>query len=377
MIDANANVSSRAGKDDFTRINVVGTLLECQKEDGTIPDGIVPQVARAYDVKPRTVHGWLKTWRDEGRMTDKRDKDNHRPYKFGQADLEAIYGKAEEEPFWTWKQLGDWFTNEYSEDQKSICNWTLRKACREHGIWKRRAGVTRSWTPLHIANRLNYANERFDWPVASFHSDIYTDEKGVCGNGIIRQYVNRPDNTAHLEKYRVQGSPRTVRVNFYAWISSQGLGNLVFFPGNGNSASIIDAIDIALPEMAEMCVGVAGQKTIYHDRAPIYTSGAVREHLDECETARQDFSFELLPALSPDLNPIENVFGALEKRLQPKLSRFFVQNGRAVNRDELIQLTRDSWEELRGNQNLIPNLYNSLPTRIAQLIENDGRSTTY
>lgn len=74
------------------------------------------------------------------------------------------------------------------------------------------------------------------------------------------------------------------------------------------------------------------------------------------------------PANSPDLNPIENVWGYMTKKI-------YDSNFRPQNRESLVQKIMEQWENL--DQYNFPNLISSMAKRCQLVINNNGYSIKY
>ena len=74
------------------------------------------------------------------------------------------------------------------------------------------------------------------------------------------------------------------------------------------------------------------------------------------------------PARSPDLNPIENLWGILTQNV--------FKNGQQYQSvlELKIEIERQ-WNEI--NDDILKNLINSMPQRIFQVINNSGGATKY
>jgi transposase len=72
------------------------------------------------------------------------------------------------------------------------------------------------------------------------------------------------------------------------------------------------------------------------------------------------------PPNSPDLNPIENLWGILKNS---------GSKHRITSKDELIDVARREWALIP--QQIIQNCYSSMGTRIQQVLERNGRKCDY
>ena len=122
-----------------------------------------------------------------------------------------------------------------------------------------------------------------------------------------------------------------------------------------------DMLEISLVEHAEQLMG---QDFMFQqDNAPIHTARATKKWL-------QDRNIEVLdwPAISPDLNPIENLWGILARKVY--------RNGRQFQTvSELQTRIKEAWNQLPIET--LQSLINSMPSRIFEVISNKGKQTKY
>ena len=99
------------------------------------------------------------------------------------------------------------------------------------------------------------------------------------------------------------------------------------------------------------------------DNAPPHRSLLVKEFKQNSGLRSFDW-----PPNSPDLNPIENVWSLLKKRVRRLLKP-------SDSLDDLERLLKKEWEEL--SQHTIDRLIQSMPSRVRSVIEKCGSNTKY
>jgi len=99
------------------------------------------------------------------------------------------------------------------------------------------------------------------------------------------------------------------------------------------------------------------------DNAPAHTARSTR-------TWKEDNSINVLPwpAQSPDLNPIENLWDELVRRVR-------AHKPRPKNKRELFTVIKNEWENIEIVK--LNNLIDSMPRRVAAVIKNKGNPTKY
>lgn len=101
------------------------------------------------------------------------------------------------------------------------------------------------------------------------------------------------------------------------------------------------------------------------DNCPAHKGKAMMRWLD----TREDFKSKIVfqPPYSNDLNPIECVWGQMKRWLNVRVF---------VAKQELIQAILEAWERIRTERR-VPALLESMPRRIAAVIEAGGGATKY
>lgn len=211
----------------------------------------------------------------------------------------------------------------------------------------------------HCTERLRFARNKMHW-VKEWHKVIFSDEKKFNLDG--------PDGYSYyfhdLRKDEIILSRRrndAGAVMVWGAISYNGPVDLVVIQGRQNSKSYISLLE------NEKCKfrSITGDKNFVfqHDNASIHRAHDVREWFRQHNIDVLDW-----PSLSPDLNIVENVWGWL--------SREVYKNGKQYNnKQELENGIQKCWSKLPIKY--IKNLYNSMPSRIFDLIQKKGKSLNY
>lgn len=148
-----------------------------------------------------------------------------------------------------------------------------------------------------------------------------------------------------------------------AWASFSARGKLqiAFIPGRMNSEVYQEVLDACLVPFLDDYDD--GRLIFMQDNAPIHTSNSTRQWL-----ATRNIPLFQHPARSPDLNPIENVWGILARRV-------YADNKRYGSKDELKEGIKAAWDGLEPE--VLNNLVLSMPNRVFELIQRNGGPIKY
>ena len=141
-------------------------------------------------------------------------------------------------------------------------------------------------------------------------------------------------------------------------MSAAGVGELYFIEGNMNSNRYCEILQQSMiPSLQKL-----GRRAVFqHDNDPKHTSKTTTALLKRLRVKVMDW-----PNMSPDLNPIEHLWGMLKRKVEVrKVSN--IRQLRDVVMEERKSIPVATWEAL----------VNSMPMRVKAVLDNDGGHTKY
>lgn len=209
--------------------------------------------------------------------------------------------------------------------------------------------------------RLNWAKEKKDWTVGQWSKVLFSDESKVClsfGNQGPRVWrkTGEEQNPSCLRssvKY-----PQSVMI--WGAMSSAGVGKLCFLKSKVTATVYQNVLEDFMIPSAEDLYGDA-DFIFQQDLAPAHTARSTKTWFDAHAITVLDW-----PANSPDLNPIENLWGILKRKMR---------GTRPNNKEELTASIQEMWASITPMQ--CHSLIASMPRRIKAVIKAKGFPTKY
>ncbi len=149
-------------------------------------------------------------------------------------------------------------------------------------------------------------------------------------------------------------------VMIWAAMSSAGVGPLCFLKSTDNAAIYQEILEHFMLPSADKLYGDA-DFIFQQELAPAHTAKGTKSWFN-------DHGFTVLdwPANSPDLNPIENLWGIVKRKMR---------DTRPNNADELKATVKETWASIPPQQ--CHKLITSMPRRIEAVIKAKGAPTKY
>lgn len=215
-------------------------------------------------------------------------------------------------------------------------------------------------TKQHQERRVQWCEEKVDFGMACWSKIIFSDEKkwNLDGPDGLKSYwhcLGREKKT-FFSRQNGGGS-----VMIWGAIWSDGKSDLAFLEGKQNSEAYCKTLEkFLLPAGAEH---FRGNYVFQQDNAPIHTSRMTKDFLHENNVALLDW-----PALSPDLNPIENVWGYLAQRVY--------KNGKQYSsKEELKRAILAEWQTM--DKSYLTTLISSMKNRCIAVLKANGSTVKY
>lgn len=195
-----------------------------------------------------------------------------------------------------------------------------------------------------------------------FRQVCFSDESIFTVMEESSQYVRRRQN----EEFKADCIQQTVKhptsVMVWAVMSIKGPGRFCIVEGTMRQEQYINVLkDRLLPQINEWhpdkdCI-------FMHDGAPCHKAKSVTKFLAEHQVRTLPW-----PGNSPDMNPIENLWAIVKRR---------VRKTKITTKHELISKLIKVWFHDDDIKKSCKSLIESMPTRINALIKNRGQHTKY
>uniref|UniRef100_A0A8C5FVX7 Transposase n=1 Tax=Gadus morhua TaxID=8049 RepID=A0A8C5FVX7_GADMO len=208
---------------------------------------------------------------------------------------------------------------------------------------------------------LAWAQDKKDWTAAEWSKVMFSDESKFCisfGNQGPRVWRK----TGEAQNPRCLKSSVKFPQSVMVWgaMSSAAVGPLCFLRSRVNAAVYQEVLEHFMLPATDQLYG--GDDFIFqHDLAPAHSAKST-------STWFKDHGIPLLdwPANSPDLNPIENLWGIVKRKMR---------DARPNNAEELKATIKATWALITPEE--CNRLVDSMPRRIAAAIQAKGAATKY
>ena len=239
---------------------------------------------------------------------------------------------------------------------------TVRRRLLAAGRLARKPQKKPLLTTAMKAKRLNWAKKYKTWTKADWNKVIFSDEAHFEVHGIRSPVVRRSRGEPVREGHIQQITKHPPKKMFWGSFSSNRLGRLVMVSGMMNSVKYEAVLKThLLPTLLEQFS--IGDGIFQHDHAPCHTSKKMKIFFQAEKITVLDW-----PGNSPDLNPIENLWAIIKRRIMTK---------DCPTSEKLICAVIQQWYHDDELQKMCQKLVESMPDRVSQVIQMKGSHTSY
>lgn len=335
---------NRTGRDNIVRVIELHKVGKNNRE-----------ITNQTGVTESTVSRLLKKWRAEG-GGDKVPVHKHaggKALKISPKALKLLKRELDITPSITAKELKN-------KNPKLLGDVSVRTI--QENIQKRlnyskvKARVKPLVTAKQRRRRVQFAKGHKDWDLVQWHKVLWTDEATFCISESKGTKVwKSPTASACDPRLTVTSVKHPPYLMVWGAFGYGGLGNLVILP-KGQTVNSQRYIKLLQENLGE-CFAKTGCEILQQDGAPCHTSKAVKQWLKK---GKVEF-IEDWPGQSPDISPIENLWGIMKARLRQEDTSTIPKLNVAI---------RKVWEEIPDSH--YQNLVDSVPKRLQQVIKAKG-----
>ena len=309
----------------------------------------VREIGKELGIPKSTVGRIVKRSNDNDDVTVKRRGRCGRKRKTTARDDQMIIRNSVKNPRKTSVDL----KRDLSDAGVNVDSSTIRRRLIERGRLARRPKKKQLLTPIMKKKRLQWAKKHKKWGLQKWRQVIFSDESHFEVQGYRSQYVRRSKGEPLQDGHIEQAPKHPPKKMFWGCFTFKGTGRLIPVEGMMNSIKykeiltkyLLPTVQVAFPE---------GGGIFQQDLAPCHTSKMIQKFFKESKLNVLEW-----PGNSPDLNPIENLWAIIKKRLQKY---------DCTTKSKLIEGIIQIWYHDEELQNLCSKLVDSMPTRVAMLI---------
>ena len=280
-----------------------------------------------------------------------------RPKKLSKGDERFLLGLVESQPIVTAKILADTLKLR----GVNVSPETIRRTLVRHNLHARVVKKKPLLTAKHKQDRLEFAMNHKDKPIAFWKNILWSDEsKFQLKSSKRRLFCYRNNKTTLYPKHIQPVVKHSPSVMVWGCFSYNGVGDLVFIGGKMTGQSYVDILKCHLHQSATKS-GLRKNYIFQQDNDPKHTSKVAKEYFEKIRKIPLKW-----PSCSPDLNPIEHLWDELDRS---------IDSNQRNNVSQFKLAIIHAWDAI-GKEKL-KKLVESMPKRLKAVIESKGGHTKY
>lgn len=248
---------------------------------------------------------------------------------------------------------------------KQVSRHTVIRVLKRSGFM----AVTKKKKPKllkrHKIARLNFCEKYKNYTVADWKAVFFSDETKINRIGSDGHQYAWKKKGSPLKDHQVIGTVKFGGGNLMVWgcFCYDGLGKIIKIDGKMTAAMYCEILKQGYLRSVRMHGKSLKDVVFQHDNDPKHTAKITKQYIKTRRIRVLDW-----PSMSPDLNPIENLWSILKRQLNQYDSE---PNGMS----ELWDRVEHEWSKI--SQETCKKLIESMPRRIYAVIKAKGSYTKY
>jgi hypothetical protein len=311
------------------------------------------EIAKNLNISRPTVYRWMHRREEQGNIDEKRK--TGRKKLLNQNQVETMCAEIQRNRDVTADSLKRMIDVQCSD--RTITNYLNNE--QYHSF---KAPLKPAHFPLHLEARLEFCRILSDWNADDWKKVIFTDESSFYNHRTCKRKIWRKRDEDCPPHYTRSGATQKLRINVWGAICFDRILVLEKVSNNFDRDQYLELIQ----KHEGILFNSIENSTFMQDNAPIHMKHTVRDFF-----TRTKYPHIKWPARSPDLNPIENMWGHIKLRLDKLID----QNGEATKEEQLWERVQKVASEL--DSNYFGKICLSMPKRIQIVINKNGHYSKY
>lgn len=309
------------------------------------------EIAAMIPCNEQTVSLWVSRWRDEHSVSDA--ERSGRPRCTDQQTDVAIEEYADENVNANPRDI-------VREMDLPTSARTVRRRLDEVGLLGRVQLDEHAYTDENLRRRISFAEGYSRWAEDDWARVMFSDETHFYLGHHGREYVQRPVGAALDPKYTRKTERLKGKVSLWGCICAGGLGHAELYVDSLDARRYQSILALNLASSAHQ-FWPCGQWWFQQDNWSVHTAGTSQVWFHNHGIDLIDW-----PAWSPDLNPIENLWNDLKRRV-------YAHHARTM--EELEHWIGIEWAAT--DLEYISHICRNMPRRLQMLLDNEGHKISY
>lgn len=317
-------------------------------------------IARDNEVSRRSVVNVINLFKITGSINI--HKIPGRPRSLSNRDERHLIRKVISSPFLSAQSLAQEVSMEWGRE---ITTKIVRDALHRNGFHARKPLKKPLLKVAHRQRRLTFAKDHIGQTQDFWKRIIFSDETPFtifptkCGQWTWRR-PHEEFQPGHIIPTVKHGGGS---IQIWACMSYHGIGFMTKLNQGLDSNLYIEILEDEFLKSKKMFFGKSNDFLFQHDGASVHTAHSVSRWFENKKIKVLNW-----PAQSPDLNPIENLWADLKKRIMKK-------GNDITTKDALWDAIQEEWEST--DPAFCQNLIESMPRRLEEVIQHKGGPTHY